>query len=459
MMGSDTIESTYKMFVREEEERTLKRSANTICRHALTRISLPRVPLIRNIAARPVASLLLALVPFALVTVALLSLSPGAAQAAGKDAETTSVKNIDESQLIIPPPLEDLGRDYKIRLIYFVPSDSKVKANYRKKADVLMRVVADIYRREMKSNGLNSRGLDFELDENGKMDIKLVKGARPGVFYRGEPVDTAHMRYSQRQEIWEKTGFTRNRAVLVFSEAGSIAEAAPIPQFHSGFAFVSGDIFRDEITANTIEEQIKGFLDTTPVKKVGGTDKVPRNKAAQVSNGVLIHELGHIFGMLHDSSNPANIMYYGYHSLGKMYHKKTAAERATRFSLPHARIASATRFLSEKINEDDNESPVIHKFELVKQPRVGDKTVRFSLKLSDNEGLSSLVCMQRGGEWNDAMVGDIDFKGSKSYKKTVTFTCPRALGKSQPVTYWINIMDVNGNLGQAQIPFTDVLKK
>ena len=372
-------------------------------------------------------------------------------EAADKEEEVPS------DRLIIPPPLEDLGRDYKIRLIYFVPSDSKVKKGYREKADVLMRVVADIYRREMKANNINSRGLDFELDDQGKVDIKLVKGRHPGVAYRGEPVSIERMHQTQTQEIWESSGFTRNRAVLVFTEVGSIAEASPIPQVYSGFAFVSGDIFREEITAATIEEQIKSFFDTKPVQKIGGTEEEPRNVATQVSNGVLIHELGHIFGMLHDSSNPSNIMYYGYHNLRKSFDKKTAEDRPVRFSLPHARMAGATRFLSEDFDENDREGPAIQQFALAKPPKVGDETVQISLKLSDNKGLSSLVCMQRGGEWNDAMVGDIDFEGATTFEKEVTFTCPKALGKSQPVMYWINVIDVNGNLSQQQIPFTRVL--
>ena len=76
-------------------------------------------------------------------------------------AESSNPTPAVSSKQIIPPPLEDLGRDYKVRLIYFVPTDREVKPGYQKKAEVLMRVVADIYRREMKANGQNTRGLDF----------------------------------------------------------------------------------------------------------------------------------------------------------------------------------------------------------------------------------------------------------------------------------------------------------
>lgn len=40
---------------------------------------------------------------------------------------------VNGSSLIIPEPLKDLGKKYKIRVVYFVPSDKKVKKEYQKK--------------------------------------------------------------------------------------------------------------------------------------------------------------------------------------------------------------------------------------------------------------------------------------------------------------------------------------
>jgi hypothetical protein len=346
------------------------------------------------------------------------------------------------SHPIIPPPLENLERDYKVRLIYFVPTDREVKPGYQKKTEVLMRVVADIYRREMKANGQSTRGLDFEFDEEGRLKVHLVKGKNPTVFYTGEPFSEDRMFESHMNEITEAIP---HRASLIFSEAGGIAEALPQPDIFGGFAIVSGDLFRDEITASTVE----GHID--PVRKVEGTETEPRSQASQVSNGVLIHELGHIFGMLHDSSKPENIMFYGYHKLGQMFAPNIAKERPVRFAPGHARIAAATRFLSEQFDESDSRPPVIHEFKLLRPPQAGKKTVEASLKISDSQGLGALVCMQRGGEWIDAMVADRDLEGVKTFEQTVTLKCPKPLGSSQGVRYILNVADVNGNLSQAMV--------
>ena len=363
---------------------------------------------------------------------------------AANTSEGTSRKKI------IPPPLKDLGKAYKVRLVYFVPTDKEAKPNYREKAEVLMRVVADVYRREMKANGQKTRGLDFEFDEDGKLKVHLVKGTHPSVFYTGQPFDVDRLLQTQQQETWEKTGYSRNRPTLCFSEAGAVAEAMPIPHIYSGFACVSGDIFRDDVTANTIEEQIENFFDETPIKKVGGKDPVPRNRESQTSNGVLSHELGHIFGMLHDTRDPRNIMMRGYDNLGQMYDPQTAAKRPVRFSRGHARMAAASRFFNESMNEQDTAPPEIHEFKLASPPKGGQKKMQITFNMSDDQGLGPLVVFQRGGGQIDAMVADVDMRGKKKYNKTVTLKCARNLLAGQPVIYIMNVFDKNGNLSQAQ---------
>jgi hypothetical protein len=260
-----------------------------------------------------------------------------------------------------------------------------------------------------------------------------------------------HLLNSQQQEIWETTGYSRNRPTLVFSEAGAVAEARPIPHIYSGFACVSGDIFRDGITASTIAGQIRHFMDPTAVTKVAGTEKRPRNKEAQTSNGVLIHELGHIFGMLHDTRDPRNIMMRGYDNLGQMFDAKRAGERPVRFSAAHARMASVTRFFSESFEKSDTKPPEIHEFKLASPAMAGEKTVRISIKMIDNKGLGPLVVMQRGGGQIDAFVKDLDLQGENEYSGILPMKCPRPLVEGQPLIYIMNVFDVNGNLSQSVI--------
>ena len=363
-----------------------------------------------------------------------------------KELDTTNAQD-----LMTPPPLEDLGKKYKVRLVYFVPIDREVKPGYREKCEVLMRVVADVYRREMRANGHQTRGLDFEFAKDGRLHVHLVKAKHPSAFYTGEPFDVDRLLNTQQQEIWETTGYSRNRPTLVFSEAGAVAEARPIPHVYSGLACVSGDIFRDEVTASTIEEQLHFFMDQTPVRKVAGEDPQPRNRESQTSNGVLIHELGHIFGMLHDTRDPRNIMMRGYDHLGQMFDRETAPERPVRFSPAHARMAAVSRFFNESFDVSDTEAPVIEEFKIASPPKAGEKIVKLSLKVSDNQGLGPLVILQRGGGQIDALVKDLSLKSARKRSGVLTVTAPRRLVASQPLIYIVNLFDINGNLSQSVI--------
>ena len=363
-----------------------------------------------------------------------------------KELDTTNAQD-----LMTPPPLEDLGKKYKVRLVYFVPIDREVKPGYREKCEVLMRVVADVYRREMRANGHQTRGLDFEFAKDGRLHVHLVKAKHPSAFYTGEPFDVDRLLNTQQQEIWETTGYSRNRPTLVFSEAGAVAEARPIPHVYSGLACVSGDIFRDEVTASTIEEQLHFFMDQTPVRKVAGEDPRPRNRESQTSNGVLIHELGHIFGMLHDTRDPRNIMMRGYDHLGQMFDRETAPERPVRFSPAHARMAAVSRFFNESFDVSDTEAPVIEEFKIASPPKAGEKIVKLSLKVSDNQGLGPLVILQRGGGQIDALVRDLSLKSARKRSGVLTVTAPRRLVASQPLIYIVNLFDINGNLSQSVI--------
>lgn len=361
------------------------------------------------------------------------------------ESDKKKVPSKSSSNWIIPPPLEDLKKDYKVRLVYFVPSDREVKKKFQEKAEVLMRVVAEVYRREMKAHKLNTRGLDFEFGDNGRLQVHLVKAKNPAEFYTGKPFKVDRLLNTQQQEIWETTGFSRNRPCLVFSEAGAVAEARPLPQVYSGLACVSGDIFSDHVTATSIEKQI-AFL-------VGDADSENNStsRESQTSNGVLIHELGHIFGMLHDTRDARNIMMRGYDKLGRMFDPETAKDRPVRFSLAHARMASATRFFNESFDAKDTKPPRIQKFKPAGSMRGGSKTFDFTLKISDDGGLGSLVVLQRGGGQIDALVGELDLARKKTFSKTVTFECPRPLLSGQPLVYIMNVIDVNGNLSQSVI--------
>ena len=137
-------------------------------------------------------------------------------------------------------------------------------------------------------------------------------------------------------------------------------------------------------------------------------------------------------------------------TLGKCI-KKESKNRPVRFSRPHARIASYSRFLNESFDEFDTEPPSIEKFNIEKNLKAGDQSIDVVVKISDNKGLGSIIIMQRGGGQIDALVADYSPEGEKKYNKKVSVKCPKPLVPNQPLILIVNVMDVNGNLSQSVI--------
>ena len=340
---------------------------------------------------------------------------------------------------IIPGPLKDLGRDYKVRLVYFVPKDREVKNDYAKKIEVLMRVVRDIYQRDFTAKGYKTRGMDFEFNEDGSLKVHLLRGRHGAEHYTGVPQNNDRLFNSTSAEMLATIGYPANRACLIFSEAGGIAEATPAMPY-CGVAMVSGDLLRDELTASTIEKQIEYMFDETPVTKLGGTESEPRMTGTQVGNGVLIHEMGHIFFMIHDQRDQRNIMRYGYHNLRKMFDKKTAASEPVRFSEDHARIAMATRFFSEDFDDAERVSPE-GQLEFLTPPQPGDSQVQFKFTATDNAGLKAVLYRE---STLDTIVGGETISGKK-FERLGIFPRPIALNPGQLLHYMIYLLDENGN--------------
>ena len=174
-------------------------------------------------------------------------------------------------------PLKDLGRDYKVLPIYFVPADRQPVANYRKKITVLMTFVADLYRRDLNAKGYKTRGLDFVF-KNGQLDVRLVRGDRKAAFYSGAPNYNKNTLWNTvSAALVQKVGHPINRLYVVMTETqgdgpvggrfpGENAESAPVNPY-SGFALVSAWMLHDQIAATSIRQHLQFMNDPKPVKK------------------------------------------------------------------------------------------------------------------------------------------------------------------------------------------------
>ncbi len=64
----------------------------------------------------------------------------------------------------VPAPLRDLGKEYKVRLVYFIPSNREPTKHYRQKITTVMTILADVDRQSLQARGYETGGLDFYFD-------------------------------------------------------------------------------------------------------------------------------------------------------------------------------------------------------------------------------------------------------------------------------------------------------
>src|SRR5262249_15200788 len=86
----------------------------------------------------------------------------------------------------VPAPLADRHCKHKIRLVYFVPADRQPTAAWEAKIRVLMTFVADVYAADLRAQGLEAVGPDFEFDQ-GRVRVRLVRGKESASHYSGLP--------------------------------------------------------------------------------------------------------------------------------------------------------------------------------------------------------------------------------------------------------------------------------
>ena len=299
--------------------------------------------------------------------------------------------------------------DHRIRLAYFVPRDRKPTANYEKKIRVVMSIVAEVYRDDLRSKKHDTPGLRFETDaKTDAPTIHLIRGDRDASHYNNAPAYDADEQWKRLlPEIRAKIGDPRKEVIVVFAETfddgpaphlwpGVIARGA-YNTADGGLAVFSAHLLQDQFCALTVEAQKKLFYDETPVrgrKAFGQRMNSPRGTFAEDGIGAVAHELGHALGLPHDRRDDVHdIMGNGFRNLRWNFplQGKPQLDRRVRFSDENARLLMSSRYLNPALKRTDTQPPQILSPKLQKQPGAWTLT----LKASDNTTLRSLVVIDR----------------------------------------------------------------
>jgi len=302
----------------------------------------------------------------------------------------------------VPMPLEaeEVPRDYRVRLAYFVPRDREPARNYETKIRVVAAIVADLYRTDLRAKGYETHGIRFVTD--GVPVVELVRGAHSASYYNNAPAYDADEQWRRLlPEIREGLGDTDRRVVVVFAETyddgpaehlwpGVIARGSYVPAA-GGLAIYSAHILRDEFCALSVADQRERFFDRTPVpgrRAWGHRSDSPRGEFAEDGVGAVAHLLGLALGLPRDRrDDAADIMGNGFRNLRRNFQDAGPGGRRVGFSEENARLLMSSRYLAGDLDTSDDVPPVVE-LELTARE---DASAHLMVKASDNAGLRAIV--------------------------------------------------------------------
>ena len=322
----------------------------------------------------------------------------------------------------VPPPLRDLGKRHKIRLVYFVPTDREPTTHYAEKIEVLMTFVADLFRTSLTGAGYTTSGLDFEFGEDGKLNVRLLRGRKTAAEYNGKPDYTFGGQWRQiLPEVEKAFGSARKTIYVIFTEvydpgphtfewAGGVALGARMSTT-GGAGMFSAWILQDLFCATTVEAQLKLLADRTPIegRKAVGCPKrdSPRFEFIEDGFGASAHELGHALALPHDQRKGAEyIMGNGYRRLAGNYLPGPKTGKI-RFSDENCRILSRSPYLAASPDPTDRTQPVVT-VTVPKKIPAGATSLKVTVRATDDKALAGLVCFCSHGDslrWGQALTG------------------------------------------------------
>lgn len=361
-----------------------------------------------------------------------------------------------EGQWVIQPPsAKNRQNDYKVRVIYFVPTDRRPLPEYQTRIRHVLNLANQILTLDLRQKGYKTEGPQFQLAEDGGIKVELLQGEKTAREYNHLPVEkAAEHPEAIFAEVDRRVGDPDNNLTFIFAETyedgpsrrfwpGHVAVAAARPP-SGGIAVFSAWILRDEFSAASPSQYNKLFFDETLVigrKAIGHKGPIsPRSEFMEDGVGGALHELAHTFGLTHHGRGAAgrtNVMGQGFRSLRWNVGLQRNTRLKASFSKENALMLMTSRYLNSEIDRSDNTRP---------KAEVSIKQVGLNLQVdvnaTDDKNLSLLTVVEVTKNDGRQLVATRQLSGKQdSVKLRIT---PKDVSSRNPTLQFI-LIDAGGN--------------
>ena len=298
----------------------------------------------------------------------------------------------------------NIGEPRTVRMIYFLPKDRVYRADIVQEMKDGIRNIQTFYAEQMEAHGYGEITFRIETDSQGEPIVHRVDGRHPNRHYLNNTKNKVHA------EIGEKFDLFAN-VYLIFID--------------------------NSINAINIgDKNFAGLGDR------GGKNNGYALIAGTFNRGLVIHELGHAFGLQHDFSNSAYIMSYG--------------KRPDQLSACSAKFLSAHSYFNPNTSTHERQPPTI-KLISPRRYSAGSGSAPIHLKVSDGEGLHQVFLCVTTRELHEA-AGYMEVKACRelggkrdtvvkfSYDGVIPSNSSTNLSNPPAHPIRVEAVDMNGNM-------------
>ena len=286
------------------------------------------------------------------------------------------------------------GEPYTVQLIYFLPSDRQPRPNIDIELDRRIKETQQYYADEMEYHGFGRKTFRFETDATGKAVIHHVRGRFNDAYYQNPSVGS----WIVWNEIDAQFDTSRNIYLLVLDISSEYLDGA-------------GD-------------------DTGGVVGRGSGDSLSGKVLVPTSYiGAALHELGHAFGLMHDTRFDAKVSSGGY------------GDPMTE-SFCSAEWLDVHRYFNTSQNAFNEDTSVQMLTSSLAAP---PDSIRLRFEVADPDGLHQAQLFKPFGD--DSSV--IDCKQLNGKRMTIEFVTTKLIGSNDIV---LRVIDAHGNFTWHSFP-------